>query len=47
LLGDAAFRLRIATAARHLMEARFSWATVAARFEAICLSVLEQRLGSQ
>jgi glycosyltransferase involved in cell wall biosynthesis len=47
LLGDAAFRLRIATAARHLMEARFSWATVAARFEAICLSALEQRLGSQ
>jgi polysaccharide biosynthesis protein PslH len=46
LLTDAAFRLRIATAARHLMEDRFSWATVATRFEAICLSALERRLGT-
>jgi len=43
LLDDAASRFRIATAARQLMEARFSWSIVAARFEAICLSTLEQR----
>jgi glycosyltransferase involved in cell wall biosynthesis len=47
LLHDAALRLRIATAARHLIEARFSWAHVAAQFEAICLSALERRLGAR
>lgn len=43
LMDDAALRLRLATAARHLMQERFSWATVAAQFEAICLDALERR----
>jgi hypothetical protein len=45
LLDDAASRDRIATAARTLMEERFSWKTVAAQFEAICQRALEQRTG--
>jgi glycosyltransferase involved in cell wall biosynthesis len=43
LLDDAALRDRIAGAARRLMEERFSWNTVAAQFEAICLRALERR----
>jgi polysaccharide biosynthesis protein PslH len=43
LLDDAAFRGRLAGAARRLMEERFSWRTVAAQFEAICLRALERR----
>jgi glycosyltransferase involved in cell wall biosynthesis len=45
LLDDAAFRNRIALAARRLMEARFSWSTVAGQFEAICRQTLERRGG--
>jgi glycosyltransferase involved in cell wall biosynthesis len=44
LLDDATLRARIANAARRLMEDRFSWETVAAQFEAICLRALERRL---
>jgi glycosyltransferase involved in cell wall biosynthesis len=40
LLGDAAMRVRIAGAARRLMEERFSWSRVARQFEAICERVL-------
>jgi glycosyltransferase involved in cell wall biosynthesis len=36
LLDDAALRQRIAGAARTRLEERFSWATVARQFEAIC-----------
>jgi glycosyltransferase involved in cell wall biosynthesis len=43
LLDDAALRLRMAGAARGLMEQRFSWKSVAAQFEAICLTALERR----
>jgi glycosyltransferase involved in cell wall biosynthesis len=43
LLDDAALRDRIAGAARRLMEECFSWKTVAAQFEAICLRTLERR----
>jgi len=43
LLDDATLRNRIAGAARRLMEERFSWKTVAAQFEAICLRALERR----
>jgi glycosyltransferase involved in cell wall biosynthesis len=42
LLADAALRGRIATAARGLLEANFSWQQVAQQFEAICLRTLEQ-----
>ncbi len=45
LLDDASLRHRIATAARRLMEARFSWANVARQFEAICQSSLRSKLG--
>ena len=45
LLDDTVARTRIAAAARRLMEDRFSWATVAARFEAICLETLDRRGG--
>ena len=44
LLDDAALRTRIAGAARRLMEERFSWAKVAAQFEAICQGTLGRRL---
>jgi glycosyltransferase involved in cell wall biosynthesis len=43
LLDDAALRLRLASAARHLIEERFSWTTVAAQFETICLRALDRR----
>jgi polysaccharide biosynthesis protein PslH len=43
LLKDASMRARIAEAARHLMEDRFSWSRVAAQFEAICLRALQRR----
>ncbi len=43
LLNDAALRTHIAAAARRLMEQQFSWATVAAQFEAICLNALARR----
>ena len=42
LLDDAALRVRIAGAARRLMEERFSWSRVAQQFEAICLRTLER-----
>ena len=45
LLDDAAQRGRISTAARRLMEERFSWRNVAAQFEAICLRTLTRRNG--
>jgi glycosyltransferase involved in cell wall biosynthesis len=43
LLNNASMRARIAEAARHLMEHRFSWVRVAAQFEAICLRALQRR----
>ena len=43
LLDDAVLRSRIAGAARRLMEERFSWKTVAAQFETICLRTVERR----
>ncbi len=43
LLDDIALRDRIADAARRLMLDRFSWAKVAAQFEAICLDTVERR----
>src|SRR6202042_1067698 len=43
LLNDAASRNRIASAARRLMEDRFSWTKVAAQFEAACLGALTRR----
>lgn len=45
LLNDKAMRLRIATAARRLMEDRFSWSRVARQFEAICLRTLQRTAG--
>jgi glycosyltransferase involved in cell wall biosynthesis len=45
LLDDAGARIRIAGAARRLMEERFSWRNVAAQFEAICSEALERRPG--
>ncbi len=42
LLADAGLRSRIATAARHLMEDRFSWARVARQFEATCRRAMER-----
>lgn len=38
LLGDAARRITLATAARDLVQSRFSWPAVTKRFEQICLS---------
>jgi glycosyltransferase involved in cell wall biosynthesis len=43
LLDDSAMRVRIAGAARRLMEERFSWSRVARQFEAICLRTLERK----
>jgi len=40
LLGDDALRHRLAAAARHLVEQRFTWDKVAAQFEAICARAL-------
>lgn len=45
LLDDAALRHRIATAARRLMEDRFSWSRVAKQFETICLRTMERSRG--
>jgi glycosyltransferase involved in cell wall biosynthesis len=42
LLADGALRGRIATAARELLEANFSWPRVARQFEAICLGTLRE-----
>ncbi len=42
LLADAALRGRIATTARGLLEANFSWERVAQQFEAICLATLQR-----
>lgn len=47
LLDDGAFRSHIAGAARRLMQERFSWANVAAQFEAICLRALDRRPGAR
>lgn len=47
LLDDRARRVRIAAAARALMEAQFSWAVVARQFESICLRALERRSPSR
>jgi glycosyltransferase involved in cell wall biosynthesis len=41
LMDDAAMRVRLAAAARQLMEDRFSWSRVARQFEAICLRTLQ------
>ena len=41
LMDDAAMRVRIAEAARRLVEERFSWSRVGRQFEAICLRTLE------
>jgi glycosyltransferase involved in cell wall biosynthesis len=43
LLGDAGMRMRVAGAARRLMEERFSWGRVAGQFEAICLRAMGRR----
>jgi glycosyltransferase involved in cell wall biosynthesis len=43
LLADQASGIRLAQAARALMEARFSWKTVADQFEAICLRAWQNR----
>jgi polysaccharide biosynthesis protein PslH len=43
LLDDADLRRRVASAARRLMEERFSWSSVARQFEAICLGALARR----
>ncbi|MBN8929048.1 MAG: hypothetical protein BGO51_09150 [Rhodospirillales bacterium 69-11] len=45
LLDDPTRGARIASAARALMEERFSWARVARQFEAICLQALARRSG--
>jgi glycosyltransferase involved in cell wall biosynthesis len=42
LMEDASMRVRIAGAARRLMEDRFSWSRVARQFEAICLHTLDR-----
>ena len=40
LLDDGAKRARLASAGRQLVEERFSWATVGAQFQKICLSAM-------
>ncbi len=47
LMDDSAMRVRLAGAARLLMETRFSWSRVASQFEAICLRTLERVEKSQ
>jgi polysaccharide biosynthesis protein PslH len=42
LMEDGSMRARIAGAARHLMEDRFSWSRVARQFEAICSHTLDR-----
>jgi glycosyltransferase involved in cell wall biosynthesis len=41
LMDDASMRVRLAAAARRLVEDRFSWSRVARQFEAICLRTLQ------
>jgi glycosyltransferase involved in cell wall biosynthesis len=43
LMGNDSMRKKIASAARHLVETRFSWARVARQFEAICQRTMERR----
>ncbi len=43
LLDDPAARARLVAAARARLEERFSWATVARQFEAICLRAVDRR----
>lgn len=43
LMDDRTRRIRIAAAARALMEEKFSWRVVARQFEAICMRALERR----
>ena len=43
LMGDDTMREQIASAARRLVEDRFSWSRVARQFEAICQRTLERR----
>jgi hypothetical protein len=45
LLADARRRMAMAETGRALLEARYSWATIARQFEGICLEALEQRHG--
>jgi glycosyltransferase involved in cell wall biosynthesis len=47
LLDDATLRDRITRAARRLVEERFSWRSVSAQFEAICLNTLERRRAAE
>jgi glycosyltransferase involved in cell wall biosynthesis len=42
LMDDASMRVRLAAAARRLVEDRFSWSRVGRQFEAICLRTLER-----
>ena len=46
LLADDTLRLQLATAARRLLEQRFSWPAVARQFEAICAATLARRARS-
>ena len=41
LLGDTSRRVALAEGGRALLEARYSWATIARQFEAICLAALK------
>jgi polysaccharide biosynthesis protein PslH len=43
LLEDADLRARVASAARRLIDERFSWSSVARQFETICLAALARR----
>jgi len=45
LLADGPRRLRMAESGRALLEARYSWATIARQFEAICLEALGKTSG--
>ena len=45
LLGDDGERQRLATAARRLVEERFSWNVVARQFETICLDTMRRKRG--
>jgi glycosyltransferase involved in cell wall biosynthesis len=42
LLGDAPRRAAMAEGGRALLEARYSWATIARQFEAICLEAIHE-----
>lgn len=45
LLDDRSLRARLAQAARHLVEDRFSWSRIARQFEAICEKALSAKSG--